>query len=340
VDELRSHRRRRSPCFVCWLLALTLSAGQVSVARAADTPSAEGAATARRSEARAKFDEGVKAFAEQRYADAVQAFQEADAIEPSAPLSFNIARSYEKLDDTSAALRWYRDYMRRNSAATNAAEVNARIAALADTLAKRGVQQLTVLSAPPGASVSVDQRIAGKTPLTLELPPGPHHLKLELPEYQALEADFTLEARTPQDLKLSLTPSRPAAIPPSASTGVDATPRPVPAAPAPGKRPFGVVPYVLGGAGAVSLLGALGFELARRSAESAAKDGTQPEYPEHYDSMRGRQTTARVLAGVGGALLVTGGVLFVLNKPQKQKPQVGLACGSGGCALSAFGSFH
>lgn len=317
-----------------------MSVGEISVARAADTPSAEGAATARRSQAKAKFDEGVKAFSEQRYADSVQAFQQADAIEPSAPLSFNIARAFEKLNDASSALRWYRDYLRRTSGASNAAEVNARVAALADTLAARGVQQVTVLSTPPGATVSVDHRIAGKTPLTLELPPGAHHLKLELAQFHNLEADFTLEARTPQDVPLQLLPlegdSAPAVPRPAPTAATQATPTP----PTEGKRPFGVAPWVVGGVGAVSLLGAFGFELARRSAESAAEDGTQPEYPEHYDAMRNRQTTARILAGVGGALLVTGGVLFVLNKPRKQQPQVGLACGPGGCGLSASGSFH
>lgn len=91
------------------------------------------------------------------------------------------------------------------------------------------------------------------------------------------------------------------------------------------------------GAGGASFVAALSFELARRSAESEAKSAPQREYQVHYEAMRSRQTTARVLAGVGGALLVTGGVLLVLNTPRSSK--VGAACGPDGCRAVALGSF-
>lgn len=91
------------------------------------------------------------------------------------------------------------------------------------------------------------------------------------------------------------------------------------------------------GAGGASFVAALSFELARRSAESEAKSAPQREYQVHYEAMRSRQTTARVLAGVGGALLVTGGVLLVLNTPRASK--LGAACGPDGCRAVALGSF-
>ncbi len=317
-------------------LALSWALGPLPSARA-DTPSSEGAADARRAEAKSHFEAGVQAFAERRYADAVQAFQRADAIEPSAPLSFNIARAYERLEDTSAALRWYRDYLRRTPNASNAAEVSARVAELANALAERQVQQVTVLSVPPGATVSVDHRVAGRTPLTLELPPGAHRVELRLRGHEDAQADFMLEPRIPQDVSLRLSP----ATTPSSSGPAPSAPARSPRrlAPQPAQRPYGVVPWVVTGAGAVSLLGALGFELARRSAESAAEDGSQLEYPEHYDSMQTRQTTARVLAGVGGALVIGGGVLFVLNRPRPTDPQVAVSCGYVSCGLDARGSF-
>jgi hypothetical protein len=97
---------------------------------------------------------------------------------------------------------------------------------------------------------------------------------------------------------------------------------------------------VVVGAGGASLLGALGFELARRSAESAAKEGSQLDYPAHFDSMESRQTTSRVLLGLGGALLVTGGVLFLLDGEKKPATAVALGCDGAGCGLSARGSFE
>jgi hypothetical protein len=36
-------------------------------------------------------------------------------------------------------------------------------------------------------------------------------------------------------------------------------------------------------------------------------------YQEKLDAMQGKQTTARILAGVGGALIVTGGVMLVVD---------------------------
>jgi hypothetical protein len=292
----------------------------------ADTPSTEAAADARRHEAKTRFDEGVTAFREHRWADAVQSFRQADAIAPSAALSFNIAKAYEHLDDVPGALRWYRDYLRRSPQAPNAGEVQARVTTLAATLAERGVQQLTVLSTPSGAAVSIDERQVGTAPLTLELAPGRHRLRLELPGYQEQQSELVLDARIPQDLSQRLEPL--------GTSGSATTTSSAPAGPArPAERPYGIAPWIVMGAGAASLAGALGFELARRSAETSAKSEPQLEYPQHYDSMESRQTTARVLLGLGGALIVTGGVLMVLNTPKQPASSLAVGCGPGSCGL-------
>jgi hypothetical protein len=326
-------RRRLSSALVA--LGVALGLAPLSVARA-DVPSSEAAAEARRSGAKAKFDEGVKAFGERRYNEAVAAFLQAETIEPSAALSFNIARAFEHLDNPSGALRWYRDYLRREPQASNAAEVQSRVTALGAKLAERGVQQLTVISTPAAASVLIDKKAAGAAPLTLELAPGTHHVRLELAGYRALDADILLDARTPRDLELRM---QPLPVPPPKA---EAAPRKGEApAPAPRlERPFGPAPWVVLGAGGVSLLGSLGFELGRRSAQSAAERSTQREYPEHFDAMQSRQTTARVLLGVSGVLLVSGGVLFVLNAPRRPAAELAWSCGPVGCALAASGSFQ
>jgi hypothetical protein len=283
----------------------------------------------------------VTAFGQRRYEDAVRAFQKADAIQPSAALSFNIARAFERLADAPAALRWYRDYLRRAPQATNSAEVQARVSELAATLASRGVQQLSVLSTPEGATVLIDRQPAGVTPLTTELPPGVHQVRLRAAGYRDFEGEVTLDARTPRDLNVSLTrPGTPASPSPGGAPGMANTPSggEAPAADKP-TRPFGVVPWVVLGAGGASMLGALGFELARRGAESAAKEAPQRTYQEHFDAMQSRQTTARVLLGVGGALLIGGGTLLFLNTPKAAPTQVALGCVGGGCGLLAEGSF-
>jgi tetratricopeptide (TPR) repeat protein len=301
----------------------------------ADLPSAESSTELRRGEAKLRFNEGVNAFREHRYADAVQAFLKADALAPSAALSFNIGRSFERLENHSSALRWYRDYLRRTPQAANAAQVEARVTELAEKLALRGVQQLSVLSTPDGAAVTIDNRPMGVTPITLELAPGTHHLHLRLAGYRDQQQDIVLEARKPQDVVLRLESLQSTALPRTGAAGSGARDSATAAAAA--RPPFGVAPWLVLGAGGVSFVAALSFELARRSAESEAKSAPQREYQVHYDAMRSRQTTARVLTGVGGALLVTGGVLLVLNTPRR--PQLGAACGPDGCRAVALGSF-
>ncbi len=326
------------PGFSGVALAAALCLLPVSAARAA-SPSAEAVAEARRSEARVKFEAGVSAFGEHRYADAVQSFVEADALAPSAPLSFNIARAFERLDNAAAALRWYRDYLRRSPQAANLAEVQARVSEHAATLAARGVQQITVLTTPDGAALSIDEQAVGPTPVTLELKPGRHRATLRLAGYLDQAAEFTLDARTPRDLSLKLVvqPAAAGSVAPARASSAKTDHGPGPADKA---HRFGPAPWVVVGTGAASLLGALGFELGRRSAESAAEKASQLEYQTHFEAMQSRQTTARVLFAVGGGLLITGGVLFFLDRPQQGAAHVALGCSGVGCGLRAQGSFE
>ena len=178
--------------------------GAAAPGAAADSPSDEAVIEQRRAEAKQKYQQGAEAYAAGHYKDAVDYFLAADRIAPSAPLSFNIARAYEKLGDGSGALRWYRDYLRRNPSAANADTVRAGIAALAAALAKKGVQQVTVLSSPDGATVAVDDQPVGVAPWTGELAPGKHHLLLTRRGYVDAERDIELQAGEPLDVTVRL----------------------------------------------------------------------------------------------------------------------------------------
>jgi len=116
--------RREARAFLLLALAASLLAGGPRTAFASDVQ-ADAATTAeqRRTLAKAKYEEGVEEYRRARYADAVRLFLEADAISPSAALSYNIARAYEKLADDAQTLRWYRNYLRLDPQAKNRAEV-------------------------------------------------------------------------------------------------------------------------------------------------------------------------------------------------------------------------
>ncbi len=320
------------------LLALALAAALPERAASAQTPANSAAnADPRKQQAKAKYEQGVELYRAEHYADAVQLFLEADALSPSAALSFNIARAYEKLNDDAATLRWYRNYLRLNPEAPNAADVRQSIQTLSQSLSKKGIQQLTVLSTPPGATVAIDERALGVTPLTVELKPGAHHALVTLRGFADAKTEFTLAATTPLDLPFELAPAPAEAPPLSADTGTQ-TP-----ANAPGEAPsrrFGVAPYVVLGVGAAALGGSLIFEISRRSAQDSVKnDQTQIATQRDIDAMNSRQTTARILLGAGGILVATGATLLVLNTRVTPESTAAVSALPGGAGFSYTRSF-
>jgi tetratricopeptide (TPR) repeat protein len=315
----------RGALFLLLTSALVTHAGPALAAHTANAGSTDNDAQ-RRDLAKAKYGQGVEAYRAERYADAVRLFLEADAIEPSAALSYNIARAYEKLADDAQTLRWYRNYLRLNPEAPNAADVQQFVRSLSEALAKKGIQQLSVLSTPSGATVAIDGNALGVTPLTVELPPGAHSALLTLRGFSDAQVRFTLAASTPIDLPVQLQPA-PAEAAPLAATQNH------------GRR-FGIAPYITLGAGAALLGTAALFELGRHSAQTAAKDDvTQLDYERDVNAMNSRQTMARVFVGVGAAVTVTGAALLVLNTrltPETRASVFGLP---GGGALLVEHSF-
>lgn len=337
-------------CLVAFLVAL--GATQPALAEpessAPDPTTVEG----KRAEGKARYERGADAYAKGRFTDAIDLFLEADALAPSAALSFNIARAYEKIGDGAQSLRWYRDFRRRAPDAKNGPEVDERIKVLESELAKKGVQQLTIMTSPAGATVIVDEQPVGVTPFTGQFPPGRHRVVTALRGYADTAQDVELAADHARDLIVPLIPDTRNPAAPGQDTQAPG-PGGAVGGLAPGKnepdRPkgprFGIWPWVGLGAGALALGGAGAFELARRGAEDDARnDHTQVGYKEYYDRMISRQTTARVLGAVGGALVITGGVLLVLDltsRPARtdKRASFSVDCLLDGCGVSARGQF-
>lgn len=309
-----SRRRRLARARRMGLVAACLGFGSLesSAQPAATAPAASAASEPALAEARARYQQGAQAYAEGRYKDAIDLFLDADRMRPSAALSFNIARAYEKLRDASGALRWYRDYFRRTDKPEDREQVQLRIGALQELLRQKGVQQVTILSEPSGATVVVDRRPMGVTPWTGDLTPGAHHLELRLRGYADAASEFELPAARAVDVRVALVQEAPAATP--------VLPGPTPAQPAPdaakSERPSSLQTWgfvALGAAGA-AFGGALTFELLRRSAEQDARDEReQIAFRDSVERMESRRTAARIFAGAGAALAVTGGALIALD---------------------------
>jgi tetratricopeptide (TPR) repeat protein len=317
-----SRRRRFARAWRAALIAVCLGSISLesSAQPAAPAPAPSPASEPALAEARARYQEGAQAYTEGRYKDAIDLFLDADRIRPSAALSFNIARAYEKLRDASGALRWYRDYFRRTDKPEDREQVQLRIGALQELLRQKGVQQVTILSEPPGATVVVDRRPMGVTPWTGDLTPGAHHLELRLRGYGDAESEFELPAARAVDVRVALVQDAPSAEP--------VLPRPTPWQPAPdvttperswSRKTWGFV--ALGAAGA-AFGGALTFELLRRSAEQDARnERVQIEFRDAVERMESRRTAARIFAGAGAALAVTGGALIAIDLLRDSKHQ-------------------
>jgi hypothetical protein len=95
------------------------------------------------------------------------------------------------------------------------------------------------------------------------------------------------------------------------------------------------------GAGGAALGLALTFEILRRSSESKAeKDTVQIDYRDHLSLEQSRQTTARIFAGVGSALLAAGGLMLLFDTGGGRAPVAGsLSCLPNACGFAARGSF-
>ncbi len=178
----------------------------------------EGPEAEAKERARVLFQQGVSAYREGKFYDAVAVFLQTQRVYPDTQLCFNIARAYENLGNASAALRYYRDYLRQADRPSDGEEVRERVRKLEQQLGQRGVQQLTVLTLPDAATVVLDGKPVGIAPWTGETYPGKHRLAVSLDGHVPQEQVIEVDAYAALDVSLQLSP-RPK-LPPSAPSVV------------------------------------------------------------------------------------------------------------------------
>lgn len=166
----------------------------------------EGPEAEAKDRARVLFQQGVAAYRDGKFYEAVAIFLQTQRIYPDTQLCFNIARAYENLSNGSAALRYYRDYLRQADRPSDGDEVREHVRRLEQQLSERGVQQLTVLSQPESATVLLDGKPVGITPWTGETYPGKHRLGLTLDGYSTQERIVEVDAYQAHDESMVLIP--------------------------------------------------------------------------------------------------------------------------------------
>ncbi len=299
-------------------------------------------------QARAHYRLGASAYREGRYREAIEAFARADALIPSAALSFNIARAHEKLGDPANAVIWYRDYLHRAGYASDRKRIEAHVAALEQTLTPSVTQRLSVSSSPEGALLRLDGEPAGSTPWSGLLAPGAHRLELRLPGHVDVTRSVWVKPDGPVDVRIALpritapamTPPivRPEPHGPTETVSARASGRALEEPRGSAVRTWG---YVAAGVGGAALGGGVVFELLRRGSESDARsDPRQVSFAEKYDTMERQAAAARILFVSGAVLVATGGVLIIAgSRSAESKPGVSAACLPGGCSATFRGRF-
>jgi hypothetical protein len=149
--------------------------------------------------ARELDQEGVRAFRDARYADSVRYFRAAFRLGGPASELWNIARGRERLDDPEGAAAAIEQYLAlRALAPQDRAEAEGELRAL-----RSRPSTLTVTTTPTGAIVSLDARqTLGSTPVTIEIPPGPHGIAVRREGYRTVTR--SLEARFGRAVIVSL----------------------------------------------------------------------------------------------------------------------------------------
>jgi tetratricopeptide (TPR) repeat protein len=128
-------------------------------------------------DARDAFKAGVAAFQKGDFETALAKFRAAEALNPAPAITYNVARSLEKLERPQAAVTAYEAYIA--AAGENGDFTSASTLAIAQIKARS--TRLRIESQPPGASVTLDgEKLAEKTPTSVLVPRGAHTIELEL----------------------------------------------------------------------------------------------------------------------------------------------------------------
>lgn len=176
---------------------------------------------------------------------------------------------------------------------------------------------LNVTSDPPGASVEVDGRLIGQTPVRYLVPAGRRTVRVVLDGYEPVEEQVEVEPTREHPLEVALTESR----------------ETEPSSPATRSEPH-VANWIVGGALIAGGLGALVMPVATLAAHGHCVDREGLPGEEWCRSEVRFGTASGVLLGVGAAALI-GGAVFLIAQPITVTTSVG----PGSARLELRGTF-
>jgi hypothetical protein len=189
----------------------------LAVVVAAAAPAAAGDGPTTKREADRHFKTGVKLFEESKYSEALAEFEQAYALASHPLVLYNLAATHRALSQYSQAVDFYNRFLTEGKGVVKPAQLAKGQRELDDLL--RLIARVDVTTEPVGATVSVDGRAIGPTPLgqPLILGPGDHVVSATLEGHEPAERSVRVAAG--DTLAVALTLARAAEPEPAQVTG-------------------------------------------------------------------------------------------------------------------------
>ena len=165
--------------------------------------SAEGQSETERNQAREAFQRGVDAFAQQRFQDALLAFQEAYRIAPHPSVRVNMANCYEQLERPVEAIFHFERFLVEAEDPDSEQETAVRSAL---RRLRRSVGELFLRIEPDGATVTIDGGDSFRSPVldAIHLSSGIHEIEVFMTGYQPEVRHLRIRGAQRTELEISL----------------------------------------------------------------------------------------------------------------------------------------
>lgn len=295
------------------LLATALSFG-IPLGLVPSVASAETPAELKR--ARAQFQRGIELEQASNWSAAIQQFREVGQVRMTPHVRFHIAFCEEGLGRLVTALGGYE--LALSEADQVGADFRSEVESAIEKLKVR-IPKLVIErgEGAEAASVQLDGVDLGASSIGVEVPldPGPHSVAATAPGMKPFSTTADLRERETTRVTLVLEPEPEPAKPPPPKEKVVVVTREEP--------PKRLVPYLIGGAGVATLLGAGALFVLKQTTQADLEEkcpnpnACDPAYEDTYDRMRFYGYAAPVAAGVGAAAVGVSVYMLFFRKPKQ-----------------------
>ncbi|MDD5308316.1 MAG: hypothetical protein PHU25_13425 [Deltaproteobacteria bacterium] len=300
-------------------------------------------------EAKAAFENGKSLFHEGKYAEAADAFREANRLKPTWKLLYNIGQAEAVAKRYAKALEAFEAYLAQGG---DEVEPERRDEVLREMERLRPLVGVIEVRAPAGVEVVVDGETAGVLPLPgpLRVGAGSHDVVLRerdrvlLRRQVTVAGTMTTVVEAPTSLTVPAAAPAPMAKPQPAAKTEEPKPRPKEPPKSPEPEEDKGVPWLTVGGAVAMVVGAAGIGIGGyfihkgngdyEDYKHAARSGDEGTWRTlKDDTIPGDKAGAVAGFVAGGALLVTGAVLLALDLIPDEGPGAAAAVGPGGLAV-------